>query len=88
MNHNDFRQGRQLTEEQRRALETVRKAASDPSLAPGDTVFCGGEYATVTEVITYAPDMHPMSPIRNDWTAVQVVTDNGTRWHGTAPESA
>lgn len=70
---------------QRAALESVRKNANDPSLAVGDTVFCDGAYATVTEVKTYAPGKHNGSPIRNDWTAVRVGTDNGSRWHGIEP---
>lgn len=87
MNFNQHRQAEQLAEEQRRALEAVRKAANDPTLTVGDTVFCGGVYATVTEINTLQPGMHAMSPIRNDWTAVQVITDNGTRWTGVQPET-
>lgn len=87
MNFNEYRQAEQLTEEQRRALEAVRKAATDPTLKPGDIVFSNGAYATVTEINRLAPGAHAASPIRNDWTAVQVVTDNGTRWTGVQPET-
>jgi hypothetical protein len=71
--------------ETRKALEAVRKDANDPTLTVGDRVFCGGVYATVTEIFRHAPGTHEASPIRNDYTAVQVVTDNGTRWHGVTP---
>lgn len=70
---------------QRAALESVRKNANDPTVAVGDTVFCGGVYATVTGVKTWAPGMHDASPIRNDWTAIQVITDAGARWRGVEP---
>lgn len=70
----------------RAALEAVRKDANDPTLSVGDTVFCRGVYATVTEINRLAPGTHDASPIRNDWAAVQVVTDNGARWHGVEPE--
>jgi len=71
--------------ETREALEAVRKDANDPTLSVGDMVFCGGVYAMVAEINRLAPGKHDASPIRNDWTAVQVVTDNGTRWHGVKP---
>ena len=70
-------------EAQRAALESVRKDAKDPTLKVGDIVFCGGYYAAVTELKEHAPGTHPRSPIRNDWTAVQIVTDMGaSRWFG------
>ena len=74
-------------EVERQALEARRKDTTDPTLTAGDIVFSGGVYAEVTEIITHAPGTHPDSPIRNDMTAVEVVTDMGTRrWHGrTAP---
>lgn len=72
--------------ETREALETVRKDAKDPTLAVGDYVFSRGMYAMVTEIKRHLPGTHDNSPIRNDWTAVQVVTDMGTsRWHGIDP---
>ena len=72
--------------ETRAALEALRKDANDPTLTVGDYVFAQGAYALVTEINRLAPGTHAASPIRNDWTAVQVVTDNGTRWHGVKPE--
>jgi hypothetical protein len=73
--------------EQRAALEAVRKDASDPTLAVGDFVFHRGVYALVTEINRLAPGAHAASPIRNDWVAVQIVTDmGGARWHGVKPE--
>lgn len=69
----------------RAALEAVRKNANDPTVTVGDVVFCGGVYATVTEVREWTPGTHDASPIRNDWTAVQVVTDTGARWRGVEP---
>lgn len=71
--------------EVRAALEAVRKDAADPTLAVGDTVFCRGMYATVTEILRHGPGAHALSPVRNDWNAVQVITDNGSRWHGERP---
>lgn len=74
--------------EQRAALESVRKDANDPTLSVGDTVFCGGIYATVTDIQVWGPGQHGNSPIRNDWTAVQVTTDTSdSRWHGREPQS-
>lgn len=74
--------------EQRAALEGVRKDANDPTLSVGDTVFCGGVYATVTDIQVWEPGQHGNSPIRNDWTAVQVTTDTGgSRWHGREPQA-
>lgn len=73
--------------EERATLEALRKDASDPTLSVGDYVFSGGVYALVTEIIRHAPGAHAASPIRNDWEAVQVVTDMGTsRWHGVEPQ--
>lgn len=73
----------------REALESIRKDANDPTLSVGDIVFSGGVYAAVIEIKTYAPGAHSDSPIRNDWTAVKVVTDMGrARWHGREPETA
>lgn len=70
----------------RKGLESRRKDANDPTLAVGDVVFCRGVYAEVLEITTHAPDTHPGSGIRRDWTAVQVRTDMGySRWHGIAP---
>ena len=77
---------RDLEAHQRAALERLRKAVSDPSLSVGDLIFCGGAYATVQSITRYAPGTHDGSPIRNDWTGVEVVTDNGTRWTGAQPE--
>lgn len=37
---------------------------------------------TVIHVQTYAPAKHPMSPIRDDYVARQVVTRVGSRWAG------
>lgn len=89
MNYNTYRQAEQATEAERRALEALRKSASDPTLTVGDYVFCRGAYALVTEINRLAPGAHAASPIRNDWTAIQVVTDmGGSRWHGVEPESA
>lgn len=84
MKHNKIRD---LDVQQRAALERLRKPVSDPTLAVGDLVFCGGAYATVTCIYTYAPWTHDDSPIRNDWKAVEVITDNGTRWTGVQPEA-
>lgn len=79
---------RDLDAPRRAALERLRKPVSAPSLTVGDLVFCGGAYATVTCIYTYAPWTHDDSPIRNDWKAVEVITDNGTRWTGREPETA
>lgn len=84
MKHNKIRD---LDAQRRAALEKLRKPVSDPTLAVGDLVFYKGAYATVTRIYTYAPWTHDDSPIRNDFTAVEVITDNGTRWTGKAPEA-
>lgn len=68
--------------EQRERLEAVRKDANDPTLRMGDFVFCRGVYSRVMGVYRHAPGTHDASPIRNDYAAIQVVTDNGSRWHG------
>lgn len=70
------------TRSAREALERVRKDASDPTLSVGDTVFCRGAYATVTDIWTWRPGAHHDSPIRDDWAAVEVRTDRGSRWYG------
>jgi hypothetical protein len=73
---------------QRAALESARKDTTDPTLSVGDVVFCGGIYATVTDIKNYAPGEHDSSPIKNEMNAVQVVTDNGSRWHGRESQHA
>lgn len=74
-------------EETRDVLEARRKDSADPTLMVGDVVFCCGKYAEVTEIVRHTPDTHPASPIRNDYTAVQVRTEIGaSRWHGIAPK--
>jgi hypothetical protein len=72
-----------VNEEQRRErLEALRKDANDPTLKAGDFVFCRGTYQKVRLIRTHAPGMHPHSPIRNDMSAREVVTDVGSRWRG------
>lgn len=67
------------------ALEGRRKDAADPTLSVGDIVFCNGFYAAVRDVRVHAPGGHPYSPVRNELTAVEIITANGTRWHRRAP---
>ena len=49
---------------------------------PGDITIAGGKKAIVQEVHHHAPGEHPQSPIRNDLHAVEVKTDQGSRWGG------
>lgn len=48
-----------------------------------DYVICRGELVPVLRVIAHPPGTHPSSPIVNDVTAIETVTPNGSRWHGT-----
>lgn len=66
----------------REALESVRRAAREAY--PGDVVFCGSIYAYVLERNIWGPG-HPKrtnAPVRDDLHAVELITTNGTRWHG------
>ena len=69
----------------REELESIRKDAQDPTLHPGDVIFCRGTYTTVDTIRHYAPGWHETSPIRNDYEAIEVVTELGSRWHGRVP---
>jgi hypothetical protein len=60
----------------------IRKDSLDPTLSAGDLILCRGAYATVTGIKHHAPGEHAESPIRNDWTATEIVTVRGSRWHG------
>jgi len=43
----------------------------------------GHDYYPVTQTIAHPPNTHPHSPIKNDHTAVEAVTNCGSRWFGT-----
>lgn len=49
----------------------------------GDLVLCGEVYVPVLEIRRYAPGTAPAhAPIKKDWTAVELVTERGSRWYG------
>lgn len=54
----------------------------------GDTVYVGGFAETVLRIRRYGPEQHYRSPIRNDLSAVEVVTTGGSRWFGSEYYSA
>lgn len=63
-------------------METVNIGNPVGSVAPGDTVLCGGEYVTVRRVIIYPPGTHSGSIIGDRFHAIEVITDHGSRWAG------
>jgi len=67
---------------QRERLEALRKDANDPTLEAGDLVFCRGIYAKVRMIREHKPGTHSWSPIKNEMTAREIVTDLGSRWFG------
>lgn len=71
------------THVERQRLEPLRKDVDDPTIAPGDYIFCRGVYALVTAVVIHQPGDHSHSPIRNEYVAREVKTDMGdSRWRG------
>lgn len=53
----------------------------------GDTIMCDGRYVTIIEVAIYQPFTHPHSPIRDGLTAIEAVTERGSRWAGVEVDS-
>lgn len=51
------------------------------SIGLGDPILCNGRETSARKVIAHPPGPHA-GPIRADWWAVEVVTDNGSRWFG------
>lgn len=53
------------------------------SVAPGDQIIAGGQYATVERVVIHGPGQHPAGcPIVSTMFAVEAITANGSRWAG------
>ena len=50
-------------------------------IAPS-TILVHGTYVPVTRSIAHPPGSHADSPIRNELTAVELVTPDGSRWMG------
>ena len=48
----------------------------------GDTIFVDWSEQVVTDIRYHMPYSHPQSPIKNELTAVEVVTAAGSRWFG------
>lgn len=54
---------------------------------PGDSVICGGDWTTVTDVRVHRAGRHTGINIRRDWDAIEIVTDKGSRWFGYPPRT-
>lgn len=65
-------------------MEPQHRQVATPagSIGIGDLTICGGKGGTVRRVVVHPPDSHPRSIIANHMTAVEVVTDLGSRWIG------
>lgn len=51
----------------------------------GDLILCRDSYVPVLEVKRYAPGTAPATaPIKDSYTAVELVTERGSRWYGEA----
>lgn len=48
----------------------------------GDVIICHGKYVAVRDIVVHSPGTHKKSPIKNDWVAVEYVTETGSRWKG------
>lgn len=46
----------------------------------GDIVLCNGYYARVNEIVLHEPGEHRPSPIKNELSAREYVTSEGSRW--------
>lgn len=47
-----------------------------------DFVVCRTTNAPVVRRVVHPPGTHAHSPIRNDMTALELVTEHGSRWYG------
>ena len=54
-----------------------------PRYAPDHVIIAKAmKLCPVTQSIAYPPGTHPHSPIKNDMTALELVTGHGSRWFG------
>ena len=52
-------------------------------VVPGDSCICGGVWARVLEVRLHrARSLPKHAPIKPGWDAIEIKTDNGSRWFG------
>ncbi|HWC37361.1 MAG TPA: hypothetical protein VG476_02475 [Acidimicrobiales bacterium] len=64
----------------------VAHASNARDWQAGDEMYCNGEVVLIRAVIVRLPSTHSWSPIRDDWYAVEAITDVGTQWGGYPPE--
>ena len=60
---------------------TLSTIDQTPRYTP-DAVFCRRLISPVRQAVVHPPNAHERSPIRNELTALELVTANGSRWYG------